>query len=58
MGSGMTPQEALQVLDLAAGAALLNRIQHVQVQEANKILAEVLQRLPTVQQDGGAEDNK
>ena len=42
----MTPQEALRVLDLAAGAALLTRTQHVKAQEAIQILSRTLQNGP------------
>ncbi len=38
----MTPQEALRVLDLAAGAALMTRMQHVKAQEAIQILTRAL----------------
>ncbi len=42
----MTPQEALRVLDLAAGAALMTRMQHVKAQEAIQILTRALQNGP------------
>ncbi len=48
----MTPQEALRVLDVAAGAASMSRMQHVKAQEAVQILTRAIQNDPPDEADG------
>ena len=40
----MTPEQALELLDVAAGQAQLNRATHVQIQEAVRILSEAIKK--------------
>lgn len=39
----MNPQEALQLVNQAAGLAALTRAEHIQIQQAIQILAEAIQ---------------
>ena len=39
----MTPEQALQLLDVAVSGALMSRAQHVRVREAIGVLANVIQ---------------
>lgn len=43
----MTPEQALQLLDQAAGMAPLNRQAHIQVQQAVQVLQALVAATPT-----------
>ena len=57
----MTPEEALRILDAAAGMAPLNRETHVKVQEASSVLGSLIKKVKVVpgqDRGSGATQNK
>ena len=57
----MTPEEALRILDAAAGMAPLNRETHVKVQEASSVLGSLIKKakvVPGQDRGSGATQNK